>query len=143
MLRKTFAVVLMAMFVMITVKAMTSAQTTSPSLKTHEMGAMMQPKADWHASMQKLWKSDQTLADEWAKIEEHYNKMMAITDQAQLKQEMTAHQAMMTAYRDKMMENSKMWRQTMAMYEPSTTPGVATQTKSNDSQNKTPMPTKH
>jgi hypothetical protein len=143
MLRKPFSVALMAMFVMATMTALSSAQTTSPSSKTHEMGTMMQPKGDWHASMRELWKSDQALADEWAKIEEHYNKVMAITDQAQLKQEMTAHQAMMTAYRDKMMENSKMWRQTMAMYEPTTTQGVATQTKSNDSQNKTPLPAKH
>jgi hypothetical protein len=46
-----------------------------------------------------------SLADEWAKIEAHYKEMMAITDQARLKEELTRHQQMMTEYRNMMMAN--------------------------------------
>jgi hypothetical protein len=74
-----------------------------PAVKSNEMTT----KTNQEMMASKMANTMESSADDWARIETHYNEMMKMTDAAALKTEMAKHQEMMTAYRAKMMANSE------------------------------------
>jgi hypothetical protein len=121
MLRKVLFTITMSAMIAMALATLAVSQMTNIGTKPQEHAKNAQPGMTTQNSMRELWKEQQSLADEWAKIEEHYGQMMKITDPTQLRAEMVKHQEMMTAYNNKMMTDQGMWHRAMTAYEPSAT----------------------
>lgn len=100
-------------------------------------------KDAWFTTMQNLWQEDQTLSDQWAKINEHYNEMMKISDPNQLKTEMAKHQELVNAFNTSMSNYQTMWKTDMAQYEPGATKTSMTGGKSSAGYKRARQPMAH
>ncbi len=116
----------------------------SGATATHKAPATMKSQtSNRQAEMQQLWRDQQSLSDEWSRIEQHYNSMMQITDPTQLKAEMVKHQEMMNAYNGKMMAFQGDWHKDMAAYQPKAAMNQITSPSAKMPENKNNMPAGH
>jgi len=88
----------------------TADKKEMPAVKSTEMTT----KTNQEMMSSKMANTMEPSADDWARIEAHYNEMMQMTDASALKTEMAKHQEMMAAYRAKMMASSEAHHKNMS-----------------------------